>query len=263
MEGRSEVLRLYREGSLLGEIAREVYGTQSIARVLTDIRSDPSSGYYPGRRRTRRHRYFYDTRFFSAIDTEAKAYFLGFLAADGWIKFTSEVPSAVCVQIHARDREVLDAFRVSLGQGAPPVRTVPTQLYPCVRLALTSAEMCRDLMAKGFTRHKSHELGRMSQYVPQALHAHFVRGICDGDGGPVDEKYRLRWNIRGTREFLDDLQTILPVTTRVSASGKWPNLYTSRHSEGVALTEWLYRDATIFLKRKKDKCDSALARRRA
>jgi hypothetical protein len=49
----------------------------------------------------------------------------------------------------------------------------------------------------------------------------------------------------------------------ITHTEKWPTLYTTTHRAGIRLTFWMYEDATIFLKRKYDKCRSGYVLRRA
>ncbi len=211
--------------------------------------------------------YEYDRSFFREINTEAKAYFLGLMAADGWIKYDRGPRGAAISLVH--DVEILGDFRRVLGHNPPPVRT-----YACrtsygnnttARLLLASAEMARDLIAKGFDARKSSTLGPLSPYVPQHLWPHLVRGFMDGNGGPVIETHslanrmRLRWSLRGTLAILEDVQTMLPVPSGINTTQEHPKLYTSNQDEALVLTAWLYQDATVYMPRKRDKAYSALA----
>jgi hypothetical protein len=263
MDQKQKVVELYKEGKYLRQIALEVFGTQSIARVLTILKANPQSGYEPDRRRTRRRKYFYNEGFFEAIDDEAKAYYYGLFAADGWTKTINHLhPVAVCFELVADDREILDRLHDILGEQSPPVIVRRPKDYDRdkARLVLHSVKMCHDLMDKGCYKGKSIVMSGLSRWVPEHLHHHFVRGYMDGDGSPTLEKYRMRFSFRGTLEFLQDLQRIVPVETYLGTSQKWPSLYTNKHGEAVKLYEWLYQDATIFLQRKRDKCESGIMR---
>jgi hypothetical protein len=183
LEQDDKIVELYKQGKTLREIAREM-GVQSIEHVLTVLRGRPESGYKPYRRRSRRLTYFYDERFFDVIDTEAKAYYLGLFAANGWIKFNRGVtvtPSGVCFGLNANDRELLDTLHNLMGEQSPPVRlrkARPGQGNPSdtVRLVFTSVTMSRDLIAMGFGLDKTHTAGALSPYVPAELHNHYARG---------------------------------------------------------------------------------------
>ena len=216
-------------------------------------------------------KYNFNTAFFRNIDQEDKAYFLGLLAADGWLEYNGKFLRGVAIALNDSDMAILQEFREALGGNTPLMRLRETVTSygnnASARLTLRSAELARDLVAKGFTRNKSAELGPLSLYVPQVLWPHLVRGLMDGNGGPVIEthslangKPRLRWSLRGTLALLEDVQMMIPVTTSLFTKSQHPKLYTSSQDEALALTRWLYEDATIYLKRKHWKVLSALMR---
>jgi hypothetical protein len=264
MDNEQKVVALYQQNKKLREIAAEVFGMKSISRVLTILNQHPESGYTPGRRRTRRRTYFYDENFFEKIDTEAKAYFFGFVCADGWIKYTNDNPLAVCLEIQRGDREILEAWREVMGEGAPEIkeRTQKDGSHK-VRLVFHSVKMARDLEKLLGCRNKTFELGDVTGAVPTHLMRHFVRGVCDGDGTAVHEKSRLRISFRGTWAFLEGLQRVIPEPTGLCRGNQdWPALHTNTHRAGIRLSFWMYEDATIFLKRKWNKCKSGFVLRR-
>ena len=59
-------------------------------------------------KRKRQHYVRFDVNFFDVIDSEAKAYFLGLLFADG---YNQESNGCVRLQLHKRDRPTLEAFK--------------------------------------------------------------------------------------------------------------------------------------------------------
>ncbi len=211
-------------------------------------------------------KYQYDRSFFHEIDSEAKAYFFGLIACDGWLKYDNGLRGVAIDLVHGS--EILEQLRTELGGNPPPLRTYDNKSSwsdgQKVRLLLNSAEMARDFIAKGITRYKSYDMGPISPHVPEELWPHLIRGIMDADGGPVLEnslangRLRLRWSLRGTLEFLEDVQGMIPVETRIQAREPMPALYTSRQDESLALREWLYQNATLYMQHKHDKAYSAL-----
>lgn len=253
-EQEQQVLELYQVTQYIGEIAKQVgLDRHAVSQVL---RESPSSGYDPAT--SRRHTYFYDERYFQQIDNEAKAYFFGLLASDGWLKYENNRSCAVCISLHEKDVNILRRFSETLGQQAPlPKYKARKQQY---RLEFHSVQMCRDLEGKGFGRDKTFSLGDIAQYVPPEHHRHFVRGVFDGDGGWIIEPYRLRFSFRGTEEFLFSLQAILPVRSRVNGRGTWKSLSNTRHRDAELLGIWMYEDTNLFLERKYVKFISGIER---
>ncbi len=212
-------------------------------------------------------KYDFNRRFFQDIDTEAKAYFLGLLGADGWLKYDKRNGTfqAVCISLKDDDVAILEQFRSSVDGQDLPIRFYATQTgygqCNIARLTLRSVELCSDLLAKGFCLRKHDRTQRLSRYVPTHLHRHLVRGLMDGDGGPSLERKprkRLRFSLRGALITLQDVQAIAPMTLRLTKD-KWPRLYTSSRVEAAQLASWMYDDAHIYLERKYNLYVSALA----
>lgn len=199
--------------------------------------------------------YQFNEDFFSRIESEPQAYFLGLLA-DGWLLYRKdEGPLGVAIDLSQEDSYILERWRELLGNPPPLMRHRNMS-----RLLLTSIRIGDDLLDLGLKRRKSDRVSLL-KYVPNYLWNHLVRGWFDADGSLVDEKYRLRFWIRGPNQVLSELSNWLPVPMKLSW-GIHRSLYTTRHQDAVELGNWLYQDATLFLRRKHDKFTSALARRR-
>ncbi len=250
----SRVLELFQTNQHIGQIA-ETTGLDRHA-VSQVLKENPGSGYDP--RTSRRHKYFFDERFFQTIDTEEKAYFFGWLASDGWIKMERGHALAVCLEIHRADCEIVEAFSRCLGSQAPQPVYRPS--LNKVKLVFHSTQMCRDLAEKGLGHDKTFALGDITRWVPQPLQRHFVRGVFDGDGHWTDEPYRLRWGIRGTEAFLAGLQSIVPVPCIIAGRRQWKTLTNTRHAHGVDFGYWIYNNADFYLRRKYVKFHSAVER---
>lgn len=217
---------------------------------MTEKRADP------------RRKFHFDESFFGAIDTEAKAYFFGFMAADGWIKHVNGNPAAVVLEIQRPDEEVLVAWQGVMGNQVPEIKHREQGGSKKSRIVFTSAKMARDLVRLGLKRNKTFTLGDITGAVPTKLMRHFVRGVFDGDGSAVCEPPRLRLSFRGTLEFLAALQRVIPVETHITIGNqKWPTLHTNKHSAACRLAYWMYEDTTFFLSRKWNKCKSGFVPR--
>ena len=105
-----------------------------------------------------------------------------------------------------------------------------------------------------------------NEQVPQYLIQHFVRGYFDGDGSVSNGKW-FKIDIISTSEFLSDLQCILKESininiTKLNYSRKYSkevNIVTLNiggRLQCIRFKEWLYKDATIFLERKKKVFDT-------
>lgn len=129
-------------------------------------------------------KYEIDQNYFETIDTEEKAYFLGFLYADGNL---SNTRNGIKITLQEEDRDILERFsniiyrfvklRPSYGEledGTP--RTYLT-------LEMWCKKMHDDLIKLGCPPTKTFIIRfPTNNVVPDHLLWHFVRGVFDGDG---------------------------------------------------------------------------------
>ncbi len=192
-------------------------------------------------------RYPLDSQYFSDINSEEKAYWLGFIAADGNV-----YKNILQVDLQRRDRPHLEKLRKALNAGHP----ITDRANGCggvqSRFAVSNAELVRGLALSGILPRKS------QTYVPWAgeeeLVRHFWRGMVDGDGCLT---FNRKWSLRleGSQQtceaFLTIIQGIVPTTTTVKKGHG--NVWTVRISgmEYVRrVVAWLYEDAKVQLDRK-------------
>lgn len=200
-----------------------------------------------------------DHNWLDNIDSEEKAYFLGLLAADGWI-----FGNSLCIGLQQKDQNLLDNLQQRI------VPFIPLAHYKAgkmnvdnnVRLVITSKkwrERCEELL---IGQRKSLTMPDMVKNIPQNVRHHFVRGYFDGDGTVgvylnkrLNKKFS-RVQFLGTKEFLTGIHKSigLPVgTIHLNPKEKIHRLSYSGKQRLFEIRDYLYKDATIFLSRKKDK----------
>jgi hypothetical protein len=121
--------------------------------------------------------------FFSTIDTEAKAYVLGWLTTDGCIYANGQIR----INLGFKDRDHLELLRSVMGIESPVREYKSTYTYkgekkPSQYCALfwVSRQMVADLIALGVTPRKS--LTVQAWQGPDHLMRHYWRGVVEGDG---------------------------------------------------------------------------------
>lgn len=209
----------------------------------------------------------YNKRFFRNINTEEKAYWLGFLIADGCI-----VPSkrTVAVSCSPKDKDHLMKLVNTIGLKEEDLRE-----YRYGDKGYTKGTYFRLLMSSRFTYEDICRLGFDSNktetaYIPKVnpkLLRHLIRGIFDGDGSiSVYKSYDK--NAGKTRTFQSfDICCTERLGNQVVEAFKKAGLqahykveihkgcYRLRASSRQAiieLNEYLYNDAKTYLERKKD-----------
>ena len=193
---------------------------------------------------------------FEKIDTEEKAYWLGFLFADGGIyRNTIELSLAL------KDTAHLEKFKKFMAWGGN--LAIDNKIGRC-RVVFADKITVKDLFKLGCTERKSLTLRFPTEnQVPKHLIYHFIRGYFDGDGSINDPiKNGLGLSLLGTKSFLTSILNIFGF----DANLKVKNVKQSQEVFFFALSgangRWflknLYQDATVFLERKKERYEGHL-----
>jgi hypothetical protein len=191
---------------------------------------------------------------FERIDTEEKAYWLGFLYADGCVLQQRGRGRAFLI-LQSQDYSHIEKFRRFL-KSDYPIHSYPKSGSVGIRIA--SEKMFHDLVLLGCIPRKSLYL-QWPKSLPFHLSRHFIRGYFDGDGSAfVSGKYKTP-----TMSFMTDISFVQPLTDAIyfgtNATGQvYKHQVTERGRILVyrgeykvqALGSWLYKDASISLERK-------------
>ena len=212
-----------------------------------------------------------DHDYFEKIDTQEKAYWLGFLWADGSISKTASRCSGknrMTLTQKATNAEHLKLFAHAVK--APANIRYYASSYegqPSARLSINSRKFCMHMEQLGFDI-KSRRIHVPN--MPKSLYRHFIRGYFDGDGclsvyvqtsqkTPVN---RQEFSLTGDETLMLEIQQILNEQTTVSKrvhvkhykrTNKAVSLRYGRKADIAALEHYLYDKATVYLKEKHDK----------
>lgn len=198
--------------------------------------------------------------FFSTIDTEEKAYWLGFMYADGYVTGTK----IVGCKLSTKDEEHLIKLRNILSPTKPLYYDETSQGFgnntKSVALILTNRNLFKDLVSKGCIQNKSKLLTFPNEnIVPKELIHHFIRGYFDGDGSVtagINPKGHIRIliGIVGTESFLSEIRKALSLEdTKYLYKYKNKDIHELKvggTNVVKAIYNFLYKDATVFLERK-------------
>jgi hypothetical protein len=195
-----------------------------------------------------------DESFFDSIDNEIKAYWLGFLSADGAVTLRE-----LRIHLQVGDVEHLHKFRNALrAEHTVTLRQNERQgkKYTYARLSITSRHLVEALECLGVTERKSFTI-QPCQYVPENLLPAYWRGVFDGDGSiGIYGKLRPTWTtflcgnyamVSGFRNFVSQFVTS---EATVRPNGKiFVVTYRGRELPRN-IAHLLYDNATIYLDRK-------------
>jgi intein-encoded DNA endonuclease-like protein len=197
-------------------------------------------------------RYTLDASFFETIDTQEKAYALGFLAADGSVEKSG---LRVVLSLHDKDEHILHDIRRALASNSP-VYQVRRGGFPGSgtrkAVAFHGKKIVSDLAKYGVVNAKS----LIIRYpdIPKNMDRHFVRGYFDGNGH-IRAIPRKLFCFVGGPPMIEGLQKIIHDRTGLEL-GIYRVKPTCHRLSGYGgsadVLHWMYKDATIFLNRKHD-----------
>lgn len=195
-----------------------------------------------------------DESVFDIIDTEEKAYWLGFMYADGCI-YGKE--NRIELSLQGSDTSHLEKFATFLKSSNPKLVKVYKNYkqgkYDRCRVSIRSSHMWKSLYNKGCIPNKSLLLTfPSSDIVTNNLLRHFIRGYVDGDGCIyVTKLEKIELSILGTKEFLQGILNSLPLS-RLYPIYKRNNIYVLNLwcETAKRIVQYLYKDSTIYLTRK-------------
>lgn len=186
--------------------------------------------------------------FFSDINSEKAAYYAGFIAADGSIYKHpyKNMQKRLTIEIHKKDIEILEKFDVGTDIFERKNRDM-------VSKAISSDRICDDLEKCGIIQNKTFKLQFPKNINDEHIH-HFIRGVFDGDGWfTVGKTGYIRAGFVGCYEFLEQIQKRIPCKSSLrKPKGKKYGILSIYHTETLKLAPYLYKEATIFLQRKRN-----------
>ena len=202
-------------------------------------------------------KYGYVENFFQVIDNEEKAYWLGFLYADGCV-----CGGQISLELGIKDLKHLEKFKSAIAPGAKITFCKKKRKFEYkdyCRIRLTSTEMVSQIKNLGCIPAKSQKLIFPSkEIVPDSLISHFIRGYFDGDGC-------LKYNrstktpsvtVVGTEQFLNYLQGTFEshiagyTKTKLAPCGNVKTYVKGGRTAAKAVMDFLYKDAHVWLDRK-------------
>ena len=214
----------------------------------------------------KKYPYTCDYHYFDDIDTEEKAYWLGFLTADGWISKSQKTGSGVTgIELQYGDINHLKKFNKSIGGNYQitdrwkpcKISKYPDKKHHTCTIRIFSLTMYNSLVNKGFSQDKSYDF-----HIPdlrQDLIRHYVRGYFDGDGRFcfTNKSFKVSF-ITASCSLYEDLLKILEkksikISDYIFANEFGTTMYSPeicRHQDKIKFLDWIYQDCNIYLDRK-------------
>lgn len=195
----------------------------------------------------------FDETFFDKIDTKEKAYYLGFIFADG-----THNKYHFKIKIRKKDREVVDRFKKAIR-----AEQIVYKYGKDVSFRICSKLICDQLDKVGCPANKS--LILRYPKIDKYFNKDFIRGVFDGDGCFSKNG---RWEIvGGSHQFLTEIKNILEnecdITMKCAIRTKGrknplTTIYVDKAEYLIKIYHYLYDDTNDFLNRKQIKFHMAL-----
>lgn len=199
-------------------------------------------------------KYFVDEEYFSIIDTEDKAYWLGFLYADGYVL---EKNNTLIAGLTLKDLDHIEKFKYDIKS---------THL---IKNATTKNNYQFNIYNNNFTKHLVNQgcIPRKSFKIEfpklkDTLENHFIRGYFDGDGSVSATDKTLQLTICcASEKFLFDLVEKMKINVNLKRYKIYKRkdgllIYVNSSGEDILnIRKYLYKNSTTFLGRKKEVFD--------
>lgn len=202
--------------------------------------------------------YTINENFFNSIDTEEKAYWLGFLYADGYLKKDKPV---IELALKYDDIKHIEKFKNSI-ESNHKIYTRSIVLkdkeYQSCRICLHNKAFHESLIKHGCINNKS-KIIKYPDFLTEDLERHFIRGFFDGDGNislesnSTDRVSRVRF-FSGSEDFIKALSCRLNYFLDTDIEYSWDrtcfSIVYGKKNDKIKLLNYMYKGCTIYLDRK-------------
>lgn len=208
-------------------------------------------------------RYNVNHNYFEVIDTEDKAYWLGFLYADGCVRKTKS-GSQVVLKLSQKDEDHLNLFKKNIESehkvdhhrnNTVSKKGIPSFSDNCI-IRINSIKLVEDLIKQGCTPKKTFTIDKPT--IDEKFYKDFIRGYYDGDGNFFySEKTKMSvitivCASENFRAFLIDVISKIPNIGKIHEDKK---KYTIKIVNIVGIMnflDYIYENSNIHLNRKKE-----------
>jgi intein/homing endonuclease len=260
--GRWSIYEINLLKELYGNINTDILADRlNRSKVSIHLKANRSGFKFP-------EKYAYDIDYFESIDSQDKAYWLGFIFADGCVIYNKK-DRCYEFSIHLKKtddghlRKLNNCLNgnviVTYHTAKPFVHKGYDKEYETCIIRFYSIKLVRDLIDKGVYQNKTNRLV-FPTYLNEELTWHFIRGFMDGDGHlciPNDgDRYGYRVGFTSnSRNFLESLQRVLSRHNIVSHVNRDKSSHKLEIRERKSVKKFIdntYNNANIFLDRKYD-----------
>lgn len=195
---------------------------------------------------------------FDSIDNEEKAYWLGFLFADGYVSLKTNL---IELSLQLNDKNHLEKFKLFISAK----QNITEDSFRC-RITISNKHLKETLINLGCTPQKSNNI-RFPK-IDKNLYPYFIRGYFDGDGCISKTFSSFLWNTAsiasGSISFITDLKNILEnvninelIIYKKSKSNVWYIGFIGQNFD--KFLSYIYQNPNIYLDRKFNRINNSIA----
>lgn len=170
-----------------------------------------------------RRKYQVNENYFESIDSDEKAYWLGFLSADGYIY---EKRGYVVLELQKDDYLHIEKFKKAIS-ATYPIKEIVHKLdkdYIHYRITITSKKMIDDLAKYNVVQNKSLTFSP-PENIDKKYMNYWIAGYMDGDGCVRQAKTRMKIDFTGTYETLSFIKDYFHSDNKISLEHRCKNTY--------------------------------------
>ena len=215
-------------------------------------------------------KYQVNENYFNKINTEEKAYWLGFLYADGSVRLHKERSGILRLKLKNSDKDHIEKFNKCLESNYPIKERIEivqknNKKYNCYCsfVNIYNTKIVKDLYNIGCVNNKTQKI-RLPKLDSNVL-SHFIRGYFDGDGciSKIKQGYNCYTiTIVSNKCFIYDLKNFLEHLFNINLTFKdyknYSILSIYNRKDREIFYHYIYDNATIFLNRKKEIFDDMM-----
>jgi hypothetical protein len=208
-------------------------------------------------------RYNVNHSYFKEIDTQEKAYWLGFLYADGCVRKTKS-GSQLVLKLSLKDEEHLNLFKQNIESEhkinycqnkTVSKKGTPSKSDSCI-IRINSNQIVNDLINQGCTPRKTFTIDKPN--IDKKFYKDFIRGYYDGDGNffySEQTKMSVVTIVCASKKFRNYLIEVISKIPNVGKIHENDEKYTIKITNIIGIVNFLdyvYEESEIHLTRKKE-----------
>lgn len=245
-----EIIKLYQNGESMREIAKLTHHSRNtISKILKE------NNIHVRYQNETSKIYTCNESYFKEINSPDKAYWLGFLMADGFIESKRKNGNQKFgVTLQIKDEKHLYKFKEALN-ATNPIKIYKGSGYNkdglFAKILITSQQIVDDLSKYGVVEHKT-GIEQIPQNIPMRFVRDFIRGYFDGDGSIYFQKTNNAYfvSIVGPYDILQSINNFLNIDAKIHPDKSIYQVAYTNRKDVYNFLHTIYQDSSVYLDRK-------------